>query len=227
MNKLRLNLGCGKSPIEGFVNLDNKAGPGIDVVADLDSFVRLPFNDNSVGEFLMVHSFEHIQNTLRLMSELHRIAKPDATFVARMPYGSSNDAWEDPTHARPYFEGSFGYFSQPYYWRADYGYKGDWQPDCVCLIINDDLVPAENCTVASATTKKTVRENIKAKLAERVRHDRNVVQEMIVYMHAVKPAREPRRELIVPPSVLILTAPEVPLAPAMPTTTTDNVKEST
>ena len=60
------------------------------------------------------------------MQELWRIAKPNAKMVIRVPHGASDDAWEDPTHVRAYFSNSFGYYSQPYYWRADYGYRGDW-----------------------------------------------------------------------------------------------------
>jgi len=52
----------------------------------------------------------NISNTLRLMQELWRIAKPDAHMTIRIPHGSSDDAWEDPTHERAYFANSFGYF---------------------------------------------------------------------------------------------------------------------
>lgn len=37
------------------------------------------------------------------MEELHRIAKQDAIFTCRVPYGSSDDAYEDPTHVRQFF----------------------------------------------------------------------------------------------------------------------------
>jgi len=30
---------------------------------------------------------------------------------------------------------SFGYFSQPVYWRADCGYRGDWEPSSVTLLV--------------------------------------------------------------------------------------------
>jgi hypothetical protein len=48
------------------------------------------------------------------MEELHRIAKPNAKVVFKVPYGSSDRAFEDPTHVRQYFLHSFDYFCQPF-----------------------------------------------------------------------------------------------------------------
>jgi SAM-dependent methyltransferase len=177
---LRLNLGCGRNIIPGWVNVDWMALPGVDVVANLNDCATtpLPFADDSVDELALSHVIEHLPNALPLMQELHRIAKPGAKAIIRTPYGSSDDAWEDPTHVRPYFHGSFGYFSQPYYWRADYGYRGDWQPQTVTL-----RVPARYAG------------NDRAAFLERLRTDRNLVLEMVAELVAVKPAREPRREL--------------------------------
>ncbi len=69
------------------------------------------------------------------MQELHRIATPNAAVTFNVPYGSSDDAFEDPTHVRPMFMNSFLYFSQPAYWRADYGYRGDWQTEKITLFV--------------------------------------------------------------------------------------------
>jgi len=176
----RLNLGCGRSPLSGWINLDCVDLPGVDVVADLNDCRKtpLPFADNSVDEFYLSHVIEHITDTLGLMQELHRIAKPDARLVARTPYGSSDDAWEDPTHVRPYFIQSWGYFSQPYFWRASYGFTGDWQPEEIQL-----LTPHEGMTT------------------ERLFAERNTVREMIATLRCVKPIREPKRELQVLPKI--------------------------
>ena len=129
----RLNIGCGRSPMAGWTNVDSATLPGVDIVCDLDA-VRsrpIPLPDNSVDEFLLSHVIEHIRDSLGLMQELWRLARPGAIAGIRTPHGSSDAAWEDPTHVRPYFAGSFGFFSQPHYWRADYGYRGDWQPEVI------------------------------------------------------------------------------------------------
>lgn len=186
----RLNVGCGRHPLEGWTNLDRTAGPGIDVVADLETVRErpLPFAEGAFGEFLLSHVIEHVRDSLGLMQELWRIAAPGATAVVRVPFGGSDDAWEDPTHLRPYFVGSFGFLAQPWYWRADYGYRGDWQPERVSLLVDrgriDRLEPQA--------------------FFHRVQTERNLVREMVAELRAVKPARAPRRELMVPPAVTIV-----------------------
>lgn len=186
---LRLHLGCGRTILQGWVNVDQVNLPGVDVVADLGACrsTPLPFPDDSVGEFLLSHVLEHIQDTLPLMQELHRIAKHDAFCTIRVPYGSSDDAWEDPTHVRPYFLQSFGYFSQPFYWRADYGYRGDWQPKELALIVD-----------AKDADGRTADEVI-----DLVFHRRNIVREMVATLVAIKPIRECRKELQVMPAIAI------------------------
>ena len=38
----RLNLGCGKGPLDGWINLDVVRLPGVDVVADLERCAEAP-----------------------------------------------------------------------------------------------------------------------------------------------------------------------------------------
>jgi len=169
-------------------------GNGVDVVADLDRCgeVPLPFEDDAFDEFLASHLFEHLRNPLPFMQELHRIAKPGAKAVFRVPYGSSDDAMEDPTHVRLCFLQTFAYFSQPLYWRADYGYRGDWKTELIRLLVS----------------KKRYQGKSHQEVMEDVMRVRNVVQEMIVELVAVKPIREPKRELQPPLHIeLVLVEP--------------------
>lgn len=181
---VRLNLGCGRSPLDGWVNVDAVALPGVDLVLDLER-ETLPFDESSVDEIAASHMLEHVARPLPLLQELHRVARPGCVATFRVPYGSSDDADEDPTHARRYFWGSWGYFGQPYYWRADYGYRGDWDTDHIELLVGAD--------VAALAWDDAMR---------MVRRDRNVVGEMVAQLRAVKPIREPRRELQRPARVL-------------------------
>lgn len=173
------------------MNLDREPLPGVDVVADLDACRTspLPFNTDSVSNFHLSHVLEHLRDPLGLMGELHRIAIPNATCTIRLPYGTSDDAWEDPTHLRPYFVGSFGYFGQPYYWRADYGYRGDWAVEMIQL----KLPP--HCL----TTPELL--GYEHPLRYRVDKERNLVIEMVAILRAVKPIRPPDRNLITLPPV--------------------------
>lgn len=177
----RLHLGCGRTILQGWTNLDAIALPGVDVVANLDDCANtpLPFADNSFDEFAGSHVIEHIKHVLPLMQELHRVAQPDAKANFRVPYGSSDDAFEDPTHVRQYFLHSFEYFAQPAYWRADYGYRGDWQVERRILIVSAQRYRGQ-------TTER---------ILEDVERYRNVVQEMVIHLRAVKPIREPHLDL--------------------------------
>jgi len=55
---LRVNLGAGEKPLEGYVNTDVRALRGIDVLADVR---RLPFEDGSVEELCSQHLVEHFR----------------------------------------------------------------------------------------------------------------------------------------------------------------------
>jgi SAM-dependent methyltransferase len=172
-----LNVGSGRHPLEGFVNVDHAALPGVDVVAELDDpdKVTLPYPDDHVDEFLLSHVIEHIRYPLPLMEELWRVAIPDAQLMIRCPYGSSDDAWEDPTHVRPQFLNSFGYFGQGAYKRADYGYRGDWGV----------------CSITLQVLGSRYQGMAPADIAADVMVYRNVVLEMRAVLAAVKPARDP------------------------------------
>ena len=186
----KLHLGCGKTTLKEWINLDIMKGQGVDIVADLEmcSEIPLPFEDNSIDEFYASHLIEHIHHTLPMMQELHRVAKNDAKAVFRLPYGSSDDAYEDPTHVRQYFLNSFGYFSQPYYWRADYGYRGDWKTEKISLLVSEAVYK-----------DKSFHE-----IYEDVMKKRNVVSEMVVELRAIKPIRETKKELQTRPFVEFL-----------------------
>jgi SAM-dependent methyltransferase len=177
----KVHLGCGRTILDGWINVDAKQLPGVDLVADLDHCrdVPLPFDSDSIDEFLASHVIEHLVNPLPFMQELHRVAKAGAKAVFRVPYGSSDDAYEDPTHVRQYFLNSFGYFSQPFYWRADYEYRGDWSTESITLVL------------AAKTHAGKKSEQIMAE----VHTLRNTVQEMIVELRAIKPPRAARAEL--------------------------------
>lgn len=183
----KLNLGCGLDIKRDHVNLDRAATPGVDVVADLErcDTQPLPFADDSFDEIYASHLIEHIANTLPMMQELHRIAKPSCKAVFRLPYGSSDDAFEDPTHVRQYFLKSFFYFGQPFFWRADYGYRGDWQVRTIKLFVDGQRF-------ADASPERVLWE---------IGNLRNVVSEMVVTLEAIKPIRPPLQELQEGPAI--------------------------
>ena len=174
--------------MDGWINVDCVPLPGVDLVVELDDpeKVNLPWPDDSTDELALIHVYEHIRHPLPLLAEMWRIAKPDAVLTIACPYGSSDDAFEDPTHVRPIFLNSFGFLGQPFYWRADYGYRGDWKIDHLTLDI-----AARYREVAEAGIMRDVMEL------------RNVVNQITATLRAVKPAREPRQDLIELPGVVL------------------------
>lgn len=176
----KLNVGCGKNILDDWINVDRTYSPKIDLVCDLEN-AQIDLPDESVKLFLLSHVLEHIRNSLGLMSELYRLAEPNAVMIIKVPHGFNDEAWEDQTHVRAYFPGSFRYFSQPLYWRADYDYNADWQPDLIQLVVDKNRF--ENMDIKDAY--------------EIVNRERNVVKEMICGMIAIKPEREKNKDLIV------------------------------
>lgn len=181
---MKVNLGCGRRAMPGWTNIDAVPLAGVDLVAQLDDpeKVSLPLADDSVDEFAMLHVLEHIRYPLPLMAELWRCATPGATITIACPYGSSDDADEDPTHVRRIFLNSFAYFGQGAYWRADYSFRGDWQVDHLTLDVRSHYEGVPDTEILRDVTLL-----------------RNVVKQITAVLHAVKPAREPFRELTPPP----------------------------
>jgi hypothetical protein len=116
---LKLDLGCGQNPKEGFVGVDisKKAKPK--VVHDLRKR-PWPWKDNSVEEVFSAHFFEHLSGPERMpfMDELWRVMKVDAKATIITPYWSSMRAVQDPTHSwPPVCEATYLYFNKK--WRED------------------------------------------------------------------------------------------------------------
>lgn len=104
-----LHLGAGEMHIAGHYNVDLVELPGIDIVADLNSTLDL-LPDNSVNSIYTRHTFEHIDNFIGLMAELHRVCSSDATITIVVPHFSNPYYYSDPTHVR-----SFGLYSMHYF----------------------------------------------------------------------------------------------------------------
>jgi SAM-dependent methyltransferase len=107
---VRLNLGVGRRPRDGFYGLDLIEMPGVDVVADLNEPLSgLP--DNSVAAVYTHHTFEHVVNFLPLLKEIHRVVVPDGRVEVVVPHFSNPYGYSDPTHVRFFGLYTFYYFA--------------------------------------------------------------------------------------------------------------------
>lgn len=106
---MRINLGCGSDIAPGYVNLDRVAGPGVEVVHDLDR-LPWPFEDDSADFLLATDVFEHVSDAIGFMTECHRILMPNCHLRLHTPHWRSADAFTDPTHKRFPTEHTFDYW---------------------------------------------------------------------------------------------------------------------
>ncbi len=92
---LRLNLGSGNRPLAGFVNVDARELPTVDVVADVR---ELPFPDGSVAEVEASSLLEHFRDPYAVLDEIHRVLEPDGVARFRVPSPWSQAGLLDPDH---------------------------------------------------------------------------------------------------------------------------------
>lgn len=105
-----LDVGCGNNKRAGAVGIDFNANTQADVVHDLNVF-PYPFPESSCEEIYVTHCIEHLDNVVKVMEELHRLAKPGARVIIDAPYFSGQDAFSDPTHKHFFTSRSFDYFT--------------------------------------------------------------------------------------------------------------------
>lgn len=81
----KLNLGCGNNSITGFINIDSRPLPGVDLVCDV--FNKLPFEDNSVEMIVGNHILEHInyKRTKGVLEEWYRVLHFGGEIRIRVP----------------------------------------------------------------------------------------------------------------------------------------------
>lgn len=110
---VRLNLGCGRDVRDGragWVNVDIAPLKGVDVVCDLAE-PPYPFAAAAADHVLMSHVLEHLEDTVTVLEEVHRILRPGGTAEVVVPHFRHRNAFTDPTHRRFFTEESMDYFT--------------------------------------------------------------------------------------------------------------------
>lgn len=114
---LKINLGAGADPTEGYVNVDMVDLPGIDVVHNLMSFPYC-FEDESATHIRAVDVLEHLDHytddkrpsVIAFIEECWRILKPGGELFIQTPRYDAAFLWIDPTHVRGFHEESLDFF---------------------------------------------------------------------------------------------------------------------
>ena len=116
-SELKLDLGCGKSPREGFIGVDVRDF-GQPIKADLSK--AWPWKDGTVKEAHSSHFVEHLTAPQRIhfVNELYRVLEMGATCQIIVPHWASCRAYGDLTHQwPPVSEFWFYYLNRD--WRKD------------------------------------------------------------------------------------------------------------
>ena len=110
---MKLNIGSGGKPLEGYVNVDVQPAAHPDVVCDIGK-KYWPFSDNSVDEVVAEHILEHLTTPelFHCLQEMYRVCLAGAVVKVRLPHPRADIFLGDPTHQRPVMPGTLIMFSQ-------------------------------------------------------------------------------------------------------------------
>jgi SAM-dependent methyltransferase len=104
-----LNLGCGRKPMAGAVNLDMSPNVGADVVHNLAT-IPWPLPAETFREVYAFDVIEHLEDIVGTMEEIHRVCQQGARVHITVPHFSSANAFTDPTHRHQFSYFTFDYF---------------------------------------------------------------------------------------------------------------------
>ena len=94
----KLELGCGNNKKNGYYGVDISKTGAVDQVIDLNKN-NWDLPSNHFDSIRAIDVFEHIENPISFIEEVHRISKHNARLIIRGPHFSSQN-WHDPTHKR-------------------------------------------------------------------------------------------------------------------------------
>lgn len=117
---MKLNLGCGATKIDGYINIDVEESCNPDVVHDFTK-APLPFEANKISEVLLFHTIEHISKRYHraIIGEIWRVLEPNGVFLVSFPEfrrcaenwmrneGGKKDFWEATLYGRQLYPSDF------------------------------------------------------------------------------------------------------------------------
>jgi len=106
-----LDLGCGHAKQQGYVGMDKRNLPEVDIVWDIED-TPWPLPDDCCTQILCSHLLEHTYpgKFFNIMGEMHRVSRHACQVLVAVPYAGSYGAFQDPTHVHPgYNEATWTY----------------------------------------------------------------------------------------------------------------------
>lgn len=128
----KLNLGCYKNALPGYLNVDIRAFNGVDQIVDLQK-LPWPWPDETFDHVRAVDILEHLGKITKVeaVQELARITRWRGTVLIRVPCATHRWALAALEHAHSFYFNSFDqWYDQPFFRvrRIRVGY-GDTRPD--------------------------------------------------------------------------------------------------
>lgn len=113
MDRIILDIGCGRRKHAGAIGVDNAALDTVDVMADLRN-LPLPFATGSADEIILSHVLEHfgIEDIQRILDEAYRVLQATGVVTISVPHALSVAFSVDPTHKTRFTFATWQYFSQ-------------------------------------------------------------------------------------------------------------------
>lgn len=106
-----LDVGCGSRKIEpDAIGIDVSPASAADHVWNLDQY-PWPLASDTFTRIHMSHVIEHLDDPMRAMTEVWRVACDGADVHITTPHFSSHNSYVDPTHKRHLAAASFEYFT--------------------------------------------------------------------------------------------------------------------
>jgi SAM-dependent methyltransferase len=106
-----LDIGCGLRRAEpGAIGMDWSPESGAEAIWDLNQY-PWPLPEGAFGRVHMSHIVEHLDDIVRGMKEVHRVAKDGALVFVATPHFSSHNSYTDPSHRYHLAAATFEYFT--------------------------------------------------------------------------------------------------------------------
>lgn len=92
--ELKVDVGGGRHPEPGHVNVDLRELPEVDIVAAHD----LPFDDNTVDRLYCNSLIPHLEDINRAFAEWSRVLAPGGELVVKATHSNSTGIYDDADH---------------------------------------------------------------------------------------------------------------------------------
>lgn len=170
MDKLKIDLGGGLNPKEGFINLDRLDSPKVDIKIDLGAI--LPLENNSVSEIYSSHFLEHLNHRIFpfVIFEMVRISAHGAKWTIITPH---------PHRASAMTSGHFHVISKEWWKQIEINKDGAWLFPEGKIVIDSFEEP-----IKSKMKEYLNQHNIEKSFA--LNHLCNIAEELIMYAHIEK-----------------------------------------